>query len=91
MVRQIYSRILQLNKANSLKTEAPFCTFLLLMVFVGGGGFVFGPCFAMQYLLAFLVMRSSHPEERAGCFTLFVFLLSLTISAVIVLPRGSMG
>ena len=37
---------------------------------------MFGTCFAMQILLSFVVMKKLQGRERAGCFTLFVFLLS---------------
>ena len=30
----------------------------------------------MQYFVSFLVLQSSEEEERAGCFTLFAFLVS---------------
>ena len=35
--------------------------------------FMFGPCFAMHYLVSFLVLQLSRWEERAGCFTLIEF------------------
>ena len=38
--------------------------------------FVFVTCFAMQSLVSFLVLQSFVGEERAGCFTLIVFLIS---------------
>ena len=38
--------------------------------------FVFGPCFVMQYLVSFLVLHYLAEEERAGCFTFIVFLMS---------------
>ena len=40
------------------------------------GSSVFGPCFAMQYLVLFLFCNHLDWEERADCFTLFVLLLS---------------
>ena len=49
---------------------------LLLSVFVG---FVFGPCFIMQYLVSFLVFTD---KEKAGCFTLVVFLHHVAVSVL---------
>ena len=45
---------------------------LLLSLFVGCS--VFGPCFAMQCLVSFLVCNHLDEEERerAGCFTVFL-------------------
>ena len=40
------------------------------------GGSVFGPCFVMHYLVSFMVLGSSWRGRGAGCFTLFVFLVS---------------
>ena len=44
------------------------------------GGSVFGPCFVMPYLVSFLDLLDG--EERAGCFTLIVFLM-LTVKCQI--------
>ena len=33
-------------------------------------------CFASSFFVSFLVLQSSRWEERAGCFALFVFLVS---------------
>ena len=37
---------------------------------------MFGACFVMQYLVSFLVMQSLAEEDRHGCFTLIVLLVS---------------
>ena len=39
-------------------------------------GFVFGPCFNMQYLVSFQICNHLAGEERAGYFTLIVSLMS---------------
>ena len=39
-------------------------------------GVVFGPCFEMHYYFFFLFCNHITEEERIGCFTLIVFLLS---------------
>ena len=38
--------------------------------------FVLGPCVIMQYIVSFLVCNHLDDEERAGCFTFIVFLMS---------------
>ena len=50
------------------------------------------PVFVMQYLMSFLVFFH-HMEERAGCFTLIVFLLSCsgTCKYVMCLPSQCRG
>ena len=40
------------------------------------GGSVFGPCFVLHYLSVISSLQSSWGRERAGCFTLIVFLMS---------------
>ena len=49
------------------------------------------PVFVMQYLMSFLVFFTV--EERAGCFTLIVFLLSCssTCKYLCVFPRSAVG
>ena len=47
---------------------------LFIVVPIVCGGFVFGPCFVIQYLVSFCSHLAE--EERAGCFTSIVFLLS---------------
>ena len=37
---------------------------------------MFGPCFVMHYLVPILFDHHLEEEERAGCFTLFVFQMS---------------
>ena len=47
----------------------------LLLLNVGGS--VFGLFrFDMHYIVSFLVLNHHDKEEKAGCFTLIVFLLS---------------
>ena len=51
-------------------------------------GFVFGPCFAEQYLVSFLVSHLDG-EEGAGRFTLLAFSCQVTVSVLclfLVLP-----
>ena len=47
---------------------------LLLLLLFAFFFFVFGPCFVVQYLVSFLVLRSSRrgreSESRAGCLKL---------------------
>ena len=38
--------------------------------------FINVPCFIAQYLVSFLVLQLFCEEKRAGCLTLFVFLVS---------------
>ena len=40
---------------------------------------LFGPCFAMYYIVTFHFCNHLAEEEIAGCFTLIVFLLELLI------------
>ena len=44
-----------------------------------GGVLLFGPCFAMYYIVTFHFFNHLAEEEIAGCFTLIVFLLGLLI------------
>ena len=43
-------------------------------------GFVFGPGFVIQYLMSFLVLKTSRFEERAGCYTFIAFYCHTTVS-----------
>ena len=46
---------------------------LFIVALIVCGGFVFGPCFDVQYLVSFLVLQSSRwGRERVGCFLNFV-------------------
>ena len=36
---------------------------------------MFGPCFVKQHLMSFQFYDHLDEEERAGCFTLIVFLM----------------
>ena len=38
---------------------------------------MFVPCFVVQCFVSILVLQYLDGEERAGCFVLFVFLVSL--------------
>ena len=53
--------------------------FVLSLLFFKGRGVSIGPCFAMHYLVAFNFCNHLVQEEIAGCFTLIVSLLALTI------------
>ena len=44
-------------------------------------GSVFCPCFVIQYSVSFLFCNHLDGEERAGCFTLTVFLMALSHGA----------
>ena len=49
---------------------------LVFVPYIVCGGYVFGPCFVMDYVVSFLVLQSSWRErERAGCFPLIVCLM----------------
>ena len=52
---------------------------------------MFVPCFVVQCFVSFLVLQSSYGEERAVCFTLFIFLVSCGCYCSVVLPRGALG
>ena len=52
--------------------------------------FVFGPQFVMQYSVPFLDCNHLTEEERAGCFTVIVFLLPCGCTCYMSLPRGTM-
>ena len=39
-------------------------------------GFSVSHCFVMQYFVCFLVLHHLNDEEKGGCFTLIVFLIS---------------
>ena len=58
--------------------------------------FVFGTCFVMKCLVPILVLQSSRgrierEREKAGCFTLIVFLLSCDYSCSLALPHDAVG
>ena len=52
---------------------------------------MFGPCFAMQYLVSILALQSFRREERAGCFILIVYLLSCDCKCSVSLSHGVVG
>ena len=43
----------------------------------------------VRYFMSIVVLQSFYGEERAGCFALFVFLLSRDF--YVALPRSAMG
>ena len=49
---------------------------------------MFDPCFLMQYVLN---VRYLAGEERAGCFTLIVSLMSCGCLCSLSLPHGAVG
>ena len=50
-------------------------------------GFVFGPCFLVQYLVSFLICNH-HAGEK---FNLIVFLMSCFCMCSVSLPQGAVG
>ena len=46
------------------------------------------PCFVVHCFVSFLVLGK---RERAGCFTLFVFLVSCECYCSVALPHGAVG
>ena len=46
-------------------------------------------CFVVRYFMSILVCNHFDVKERAGCFALFVFLVSR--NGCVALPRGAMG
>ena len=55
-------------------------------LFVGGGGFVFGICFVMHYLVPFPVLQSSCGERESW---LLYFNCVLVVLSGTALPRGA--
>ena len=53
--------------------------------------FINVPCFVAQYLVSFLVLQLFCEEKRAGCLTLFVFLVSRGCYCTVSLPCSAMG
>ena len=51
----------------------------------------FDPCFVLQYLVAFVFFNHPAGEERAGCYTLIVFLLSCDCQCSVSLSHSDMG
>ena len=45
-------------------------------------GFVFNLCFVIQYFVSILFCNNLNGEERAGCFTLTVFICLVTVSVL---------
>ena len=64
------------------------CCLLLLPLFTGS---VFGTCFVNQYVVPFWFYNHLDGEERAGCFTLIVFLMSCVCLCSVALPHGAVG
>ena len=55
------------------------------------GGSMVCPCFVIQYFLCILFCNHLDGEERAGCFTLTVFLMSCDSQCHVALPCGAVG
>ena len=55
------------------------------------GGYVLGPCFVIQYFVSFLFCNHLDGEEKAGCFTLTVFLVTCDSQCFVALPHGAVG
>ena len=52
---------------------------------------MFGPCFVIQYSMSFQPCNHIDGKERAGCFTLVVFLVSCDCKCSVAPSRGAMG
>ena len=52
---------------------------------------MFGPCFVMQYFVSVYFCNHLDGEERAGCFTLTVFLMSCDSKCSVALPYCGVG
>ena len=52
---------------------------------------MFGPCFCYSVLCAPLVKQHLDGEERSGCFTLTVFLMSCNSQCSVAYPHGAIG
>ena len=79
-----------------LPSHGPYCCshfcgglcFILLLPFLWG--FVFGPCFVVQYFVLFPNLQSSHlGRVIAGCFNLIVLLISCGYWCSVALPSGA--
>ena len=55
------------------------------------GGSGFGPCLVIQYFMPFYLCNHLNGEEKAGCFTLIVFLMSCDGECYVALPHVAMG
>ena len=67
----------------ALVMSLSICCSLLLQLW----GSVFVPCFVVHNCVSFLVLLEA--EERAGCFTFFVFLVSCDCCCSSALPHGA--
>ena len=54
-------------------------------------GSFFGLRFVMHNYMCFLVPNRHGEEERAGCFAIFVFLMSCDCKCFVALPHGAAG
>ena len=52
---------------------------------------MFGPSFVIQYFASFWFSNHLDGEERAGCFTLTIFLMSCDSRCSVALPDGAVG
>ena len=69
-ILRIYTLYKHRDTLNTLVVERLCCSHCLW-------GSVFGPCFyAMLSVLSFFFCNHLHYEERTGCFTFIVFLMS---------------
>ena len=60
---------------------------LVAMAPIVCGGSVFSYCFVMQYFVSFPALYHLNDEEKVGCFTLIVFLISCDYKCY-VFPQG---
>ena len=52
---------------------------------------MFVPCFVVHCFVSFLVLHHLDGEERAGCFALFVLLVSCDCYCSVALSHGTVG
>ena len=52
---------------------------------------MFGPCFVIQYIMSFLSCNHIDGDQKAGCFTLVVVLVSVDCKYSVALPHDAMG
>ena len=52
---------------------------------------MFGPCFVIQCFVCVLCCIHLDVEERAGCLTLIVFLMSCDCKCSVALPSGAVS
>ena len=52
---------------------------------------MFGPCFVIQYFWSLWLCNHRDGEERAGCFTFIVFLMSCDSQCSVALSNVAVG